>query len=59
MYAMDRTIHEEHRHEESGRGPRRRPWGSRRDDALRALAERSTRATSAPVDTPSPDDFAD
>ena len=52
MYAMDRTIHEEHRRE-----PRRRPWGSRRDDTLRPPTEPARRRPDEPARTA--DDFAD
>ena len=52
MYAMDRTIHEEHRRE-----PRRQPWGSRRDDTLRPPADTPRRERTLP--TPTADEFAD
>ena len=52
MYAMDRTIHEEHRPD-----PRRRRWGSRRQDTLRPASEPTRRRPDEP--TPAADDFAD
>lgn len=52
MYAMDRTIHEEHRRE-----PRRRPWGSRREDTLRPPTDGTRRRPDEAA--PAPDDFAD